>query len=108
MSYRRLWVLVQQLPMESRTQTFLRDKPAAELVEPPSGPAKFGPWSQRDYLLALLIDAVRQGNYVSAVAARIEPKPKPPEPVPRPGLDRPRRVQSEANVLYLKNLRARG
>lgn len=103
-----MWVLIQNLPQESRTQTFLRDKPGAELVEPPPGPARFGPWSLPDYLLAQLIDAVRQGNYLTAIAARIEPKPRPPEPTPRPGLNRPRRVQSEANVLYLKNLRAKG
>lgn len=101
-----------RLPQESWTQTILRDKPLSEttLSEIPlaSGPRKFGPWSQHDYLLARLVDAVEQNNYLTAIAGRLEPKPKPPEPVARPGLGRPLRKQSDANVAYLKNLRAKG
>jgi len=103
---------MQHLPQESWTQTILRDKPLAEvpLAEIPvaSGSRKFGPWSQQDYLLARLVDAVEQNNYLTAIAGRLEPKPKPPVPVARPGLDRKLRKQSDANVAYLNRLRAKG
>lgn len=112
MSYRELWSLMQHLPEESWTQTILRDKPRtgtlADLPPVEVGPRKFGPWSQHDYLIADLIDAVRTNNYLTAVGARLEPKPKPPEPVARPGLGRPRRRQSDAAVTYLNSLRAKG
>jgi len=112
MSYRELWSLMQHLPQESWTQTILRDKPRSEtsLADIPlaSGPRKFGPWSQQDYLLARLVDAVERNNYLTALVGRLEPKPKPPVPVARPGLDRKPRKQSDANVAYLNRLRAKG
>jgi hypothetical protein len=111
MSYRELWVFVQQLPQESWTQTILRDRQFAELINPAderrTGPHQFGPWAHQDYLLAQLIDAVNRNTYVTAVAGQLK-DPKFPEPTPRPGLDRLVRRQPEAAVLYLDKLRARG
>lgn len=103
---------MQQLPQESRTQTILRDKQFAELINPatvdPDKPQRFGPWASVNYQLADLIDAVNYNTYVVKVAGRLE-NPKPSEPTPRPGLHRFRvRRQSEAAVAYLKKLRGRG
>lgn len=111
MSYRELWVLVQYLPQESWTQTVLRDQQLTELINPATvgdrAEQRFGPWALINYQLATLTDAVNDNTYVVAVAGRLK-DPKAPAPVPRPGLDRPVRRQSEAAVLYLKKLRARG
>jgi hypothetical protein len=111
MSYRELWVFIQYLPQESWTQTLLRDAKFSELINPSdaqkAAPQKFGPWAHRDYLMADLIDAVNRNTYVTAVAGHLK-DPKPPEPTRRPGLERQVRVQSDAAVLYLDKLRARG
>jgi hypothetical protein len=113
LSYRRLWVLVKHLPMESATQTALRDADLAELDElvapEPEPDDRFGPWSHADYLLAELIDAVREGVYVASLAGQLDPKPKPPEPTLRPGVRRrppPPRGMSEADFIFLNSLRA--
>lgn len=42
-------------------------------------------WSQTDYILADLYDAVNRGAYYSALAAGVK-RPKRPKPYPRPGL----------------------
>jgi hypothetical protein len=56
---------------------------------------------------AALIDAV---NLQTFVLARVNGNDKwqPPDPVARPGAKRGVRVQSDDNVRYLNNLRARG
>lgn len=111
MSYRELWVFIQHLPQESWTQTILRDRQFAELINPAderkAGPQKFGPWAHQDYLLAQLIDAVNRNTYVTAAVAGSKDA-KPPEPTARPGIERLVRHQSDAAVLYLDKLRARG
>jgi hypothetical protein len=110
MSYRELWVFIQHLPQESWTQTILRDQQFTELVNPSSEPRpaeKFGPWALVNYQLAALTDAINSLRYVTAVAGRLQ-NVKPPDPTPRPGLERRVRVQSDAAVLYLDKLRARG
>lgn len=101
--------------MESATQTALRDADLAELDEltgpEPAAEERFGPWARADYLLAQLIDAVREGVYVASIAGQLEPKPEPPRPVSRPGVARRRRQEpglSEAAVLYLSKLRPTG
>jgi len=97
-------VLVSRLPQESRTQTELRDSaPDDPLVAPVR--QGFGPWALTNYQLADLRDAVLALKYVTAVVGQVEPKPSPPEPTPRPGLDKPRRKQSDAAVVYLHRLR---
>lgn len=111
LSYRRLWVLLKELPVDSSTQTRLRDAANAELEElvaaPPDQPAQFGPWALTNYQLAALTDEVAWLRFVIARANGAEDYPQP-TPVPRPGLNRPRRIQSEANVRYLNSLRATG
>jgi hypothetical protein len=116
MSYRELWVLVQYLPQESWTQTILRDDPERQaLVNEEPAERKFGPWSQRDFLTAALIDAVNRNTYVTEIASDRFKDPRPPEPFPRPGLavagERPAVETDEyvqAKVLYLKSIRAKG
>ena len=106
LSYRRLDVLIRNLPEDSRTQTVLRDLPRPAPVE--DGPRKFGPWSLGDYLLAHLINAVNRNTYAVAVAGQLK-NPQPPEPFPMPGVSaKPERRNPEAVVLYLDRMRAKG
>lgn len=109
LSYRELWELVEMLPQESWTQTALRDNPAEGLegLAPPESDQKFGPWAHSDYQRAALLDAV---NQLAAITAWVNGNDKypPPTPTPRPGMNRPVRIQSDDNVRYLDSLRARG
>jgi len=107
LSYRRVWSLMQRLPQESWTQTILRDRPVTEPLPARSGPLRFGPWSQSDYLRASQIDALRRLEYVLRRVNGDDRFPFP-DPVPRPGMDRPVRRQTDAAVTYLKGLRAKG
>ncbi len=108
LSYRRLWVLLSQLPQESRTHTELRDSADRELAEPvAAGLRKFGPWALTNYQLAGAIDAIRRLEFVTARGGGSTDFPVP-EPTPVPGADRPVRRQSVANVTYLNSLRAGG
>jgi hypothetical protein len=109
LSYRRLWVLVKQLPVDSATQTKLRDAANTELEDlvtaSPDQPVEFGPWALTNYQLAALTDEVAWLRFVVARTAGSENYPQP-KPTPRPG--RLKRVQSDANVRYLSRLRATG
>jgi hypothetical protein len=102
-------VLISKLPQESWTQTALRDTPADGLegLAPAESEQKFGPWAHADYQRAALIDAV---NYLTAMTAWLNGNKDypPPKPTPHPGSNRPVRIQSDDNVRYLDNLRARG
>ena len=64
---RRIWVLLERLPMGSWTKGH--------------GPAS---WSNEAYLLAQTIDAINQMVWVT-VAVNSKRKPKAPKPVYRPG-----------------------
>lgn len=103
-------MLLRHLPMDSWTQTALRDEKFRELVDPDEQkkPEKFGPWRLDNYQLAALTDAVNHLSYLTGLIGQLQPKPEPSPPTPRPGLNRPVRRQSEAAVLYLDSLRARG
>jgi hypothetical protein len=107
MSCRELGVLIRHLPQESWTQTALRDMPGEQLLAAPAtGERKFGPWALVNHQLAALGDAVMR---LEVTVARSNGADwKYPDPTPRPGAARPVRKQSEANVLYLESLRARG
>jgi hypothetical protein len=109
LSYRRLWVLIKYLPADSWTQTALRDAANSELEEltSPAEDVRFGPWALTNYQLAALTDEVAWLRFVVARTAGAEDYPQP-TPTARPGLSRPKRVQSDANVRYLNSLRATG
>jgi hypothetical protein len=59
------------LPVESRTIAAVR------------GGDQFRAWDVHAYLLAALVDAVRENTFVF-VAANSKRKPKAPKPIPRP------------------------
>lgn len=89
MSWRRLRVLIQQLPPESATWTALRNAmPSAELdAQAETGEPEKGRWSQLEQLVAASVDATRRVEYV-LICANTEKKsdrPDPPEPMRRPG-----------------------
>ena len=109
MSYREAWVFVRHLPADSWTQTVIRDEHLDELANPEPGETKFGPWSLLNHQVAVLTDAVNRLTYVESLGKLKDPQP--PEPTPRPVVarnDRPRPLQSEAAVLYLDSIRAKG
>lgn len=101
-------MLIRHLPQDSWTQTILRDEKKTEFISPVSpDEQQFGPWATLNYQMAALTDAVRHLEYVLARVNGNEKYPAP-EPTPRPGLKRPVAKQSQAAVLYLDKLRARG
>lgn len=72
LSFRRLDVLLRQLPRESGLHGALFGEPSK--------------WNDSDYLLALLVDATHIHNWQYATVHRGKgKKPKAPKPVPRPG-----------------------
>lgn len=64
-------MLIRQLPPDSRTIASLQ------------GGEQFLGWDADRYLLAALVDAVRENTY-AFVSANSKKKPKQPEPVTRP------------------------
>lgn len=110
LSWRRLRVLIQQLPPESATWTALRnglsDEELAEQAD--KGEPEKGRWSQLDLLTAALLDATRRVEYV-LICANTEKKsqrPEAPKPTPRPGAKplRPKPVLTSAGADFLFNL----
>lgn len=89
MTWRRLRILIQQLPPESATMTAIRGamtpgerERAARDADPETGR-----WSQVEHLLATIADRVARLEYITTLAhsgpgARV----RAPEPIPRPGI----------------------
>jgi hypothetical protein len=102
-------VLIKHLPADSWTQTALRDAANSELAElaSPQEDVRYGPWALTNYQLAGLTDEVAWLRFVVARTGGSEDYPQP-KPTPRPGVNRPQRIQSEANVAYLNRFRATG
>lgn len=86
LSWRRLGVLVKNLPAESATKTALRNATPLAQVQESAAAAEYGPWSQTDMLLAELIDVARWLQWSKTKAA--EQNTDRPEPYPRPGVVR--------------------
>lgn len=112
MSYRELWVFLKHLPIDSWTQTALRDRDDLEELRAPDVDAErqFGPWSLTNYQLASLVDEMAWTRFLIARTNRLEKYPEP-QPVPRPGRKAKAAIapkQSEAAVIYLSKLRATG
>jgi hypothetical protein len=98
-------VLVTRLPVDSWTQTELRDNaPPTVTVE---GPPKFGPWALVNYQLAQLLDSIHHLEYATVVMAGGKP-PEPPAPVPKPGASNVRQMRTPEEIAYLESLRAKG
>ena len=71
LTLRRLAVLVRGLPAESSTVRALHDEAA---------------WTTTDYLLASVLDTLRQGNWLTVEVNKKKGTKNPqPDPVPRPG-----------------------
>lgn len=108
MTWRRLRVIIQGLPPESRTMTALRnamsDEELAEQAE--VGDPERSAWSQVEQLLALIGDRLARVEYVLICANTNGKgkKPAPPEPIARPGAKprkaKPRLSDSSAEVLF--------
>jgi hypothetical protein len=100
MSWRRLRVLIQQLPPESATWTALRnaltDEELAEQAD--DGEPEKDRWSKAEQLLASVVDRLARVEHV-LVCANTDKKakrPEPPEPIRRPG-SRPPRPKAKLN-----------
>ncbi|MFF6847159.1 MULTISPECIES: hypothetical protein [Streptomyces] len=108
MTWRRLRVIIQGLPPESRTMTALRnamsDEELAEQAE--SGEPEEGRWSQTEQLLALVADRLARVEYVLICANTdsTSKRPQPPEPIARPGAKppkpKPKLSESSARALF--------
>jgi hypothetical protein len=89
LSWRRLRVLIEGLPPESRTLTAMRnaltDEEFAQHAE--KGEPEKGRWSQQEQLLAAVYDRLGTVQHVliSANTDSKSKRPKPPEPMRRPG-----------------------
>jgi hypothetical protein len=90
MSYRKLGILIGQLPPESATATAMRNAVAesggvgGEEMAPEVSPSE-ATWSQTEMLLASLIDEVKWLRYEFRVANSKQPGPAP-SPMERPGV----------------------
>lgn len=109
MSWRRLRVLIQNLPAESATWTALRNGLTAEEISRQSehGEPEKGRWSQADQLLASAVDAIRRVEWVlwSVNIEQRSKRPDPPEPMRRPGAGpkakkRARLTEDSAGTLF--------
>jgi len=77
---------VGQLPPESATSTAVRNSiPEDELEKRRVGDPKRAPWSSIEFLLATLIDEVRNLSWMYAQSHSKGKVPRP-EPIPRPGV----------------------
>jgi hypothetical protein len=103
LSWRRLGVLVRNLPPESATKTALRNATPVEDLQDVVEDAdrEYGSWSQTDMLLAELIDVARWLQWSKTKAAEDRPN-ESPKPYPRPGVDRtPSQRKVTAKVIDL-------
>ncbi|WAT94867.1 hypothetical protein [Streptomyces nigrescens] len=97
MTWRRLRVIIQGLPPESRTMTALRNAmPEEDLDEQAEqGKPEEGRWSQLEQLVAASCDRLARIEYVLICANTDKKSQRPdrPEPMRRPGAA-PRRKKS--------------
>lgn len=86
MSWRRLRVVLDNLPVESAFVTAIRESMTAEdwqrLDKRSGGAVRFGPWSQTEMLLAEVCDRLGQLAWMQSDGST-----PPPDPYPRPGVD---------------------
>lgn len=110
LTYRRLRVLIDGLPAESRLKSEIRDNLTQDEWDALPAPSGYGPWSHTDHLLAAAVDKL--GWLIYATYAINSPKgssPEEPKQWPRPGVgpvlgkaaeaDRARKTARDAAVL---------
>jgi hypothetical protein len=92
LSPRRVLAYIQSLPMESATHAAVR------------GGDQFRGWDMHTYLLAQIIDSIRENTH-TFVSANSKKKPKAPEPFPRPEKKRQKGnlFSTMARAAFLKN-----
>ncbi|MFF9309885.1 hypothetical protein ACF1BS_03150 [Streptomyces sp. NPDC014748] len=110
MSWRRLRVLIQQLPPESATWTSIRNAMTPEELAEQAERAEpeRDRWSKLEHLMAAVADRVARVEYV-LICANTDKKsqrPQPPEPVRRPGTGqvRPKPQLTDASAEFLFQL----
>lgn len=108
MTWRLAGLLIERLPPESATKTAIRDSLTPEQLAAHRGDdgdteRRFGPYSNLDMHMAVLIDEIRWLRY--AVYASVGADPEEPKPYPRPGLTAAKKVSPEA-LDYLARLKA--
>lgn len=98
MSWRRLSLVLANLPVESRYVTERRNDTDAKDLPLPE-PGIFGPWPQTDMLLARIGDLLERQQWAEA-----DPKTRgaPPRPYPRPGTESNVRAISDEALAYLE------
>lgn len=101
MSWRRLGVLLRDLPPESRYATAVRNNTDPGEAAPPP-PGIFGPWSQADMLLALIADRLGDLMFMQS-----DQKGRRPAPYPRPGTSSKVTPINEAAAAYLLEVERR-
>lgn len=107
LSWRRLHLLVTQLPSESLTKTAIRDAltdEQVELMRKSQVEADHGPWSKQDYLLAAAVDGI---NVLTATVSGALGGKYAFDPVDRPFLPKAKSnglTPSERD--YLQRIRA--
>jgi hypothetical protein len=85
LTWRKLLVLVDQLPPESAVKTAIRNSVPEDALAELAGDASRAPWSATESLLASLIDEVRMLAWMYASSHSDKAVPKP-DPVKRPGV----------------------
>jgi hypothetical protein len=111
LTWRRLGVLVANLPPESATQTVMREALTDDELEvlTAAEPTSFGAWSRVEYLLAGLNDRASDLFWLMTYLKtdlKKSPAPERPEPYPRPGLRKKNPfAQDPAAVAYLQRIR---
>jgi hypothetical protein len=93
--------------MESLTMTAIRDSMTPEQREAASQRvAKHGPWSKQDYLLAAVVDAIRESTWV---LARVNGSTvEPPKPIDRPGLQQKPSRGTPEGIALMQEILANG
>jgi hypothetical protein len=84
LTWRRFLVLFEQLPPESATRTAIRNSIPADQLAERRGDSTKASWSSTDMLLALLVDEVRNLQWMYA-SSHSKGNITRPEPIPRPG-----------------------
>lgn len=92
LTWRRLLVLVNNLPPEAALNTAIRNRmPEDQLAENASDPTK-ARWSNVESLLATLIDEMRNNTWAYMQAKTDKAIPRP-EPIARPGVGSGRKLR---------------
>jgi hypothetical protein len=102
LSWRKLAVLLVNLPPESRFKAEQLADLEDEPVEPVEDDGKFGPWSQAEMLLARIGDGIDQLAFMWT-----DGKGPRPKPFPRPGVGRtqvtPINKRAQAFLQYIRD-----